>query len=139
MLMSIGTFAQQAKKIIDDCRGKDNIQMVDMDKNMWSLASALAKTEVEKQLMKSIESMSSAIISDENTVGEIQKKLDGLTEYGYSSTKVSQDGVDTNVFAKTDGETVTEVIFLFYVKGHPVLSFAKGKISVEQLAALIKQ
>ena len=139
MLMSVSTFAQQAQKIIDDCRGKDNIQVVDMDKNMLSLASALAKTDAEKQLMKSAESISMAIISDENAVGDIQKKLDGLTEYGYGSTKVSQEEVDANVFVKTDGETVTEAISLIYAKGYHVLSLVKGKFSVEQLAALIKQ
>ena len=139
MLMSVGGFAQEAQKILDSYKDNPGIQVMELNKMMISLASAAAKTEAEKEALKSVDSITMGLISTDELTAEIGKKLETLKDKGYGALDAQKEGVKAKVLAKGDGEFITEVVILAKAEGNNVFSLIKGKINPQEVGSLVNK
>ena len=138
MLMSIGGFAQTAQEIINSYKDNPGVGFVELNKMMINLASAAAKTEAEKEALKSVDSITMGIINTDELADEIGKKLEVLEKQGYGKMDASKEDVKAKVYAKGEENYLTEVVILAKAEGHNVISLIKGKISSDQVGSLVK-
>ena len=138
MLMSIGGFAQTAQEIIDSYKDNPGVGLVVLNKMMINLAVAAAKTDAEKEALKSVDSITMGMISSDELADEIGKKLEVLEKQGYGKMNASKEDSKALVYVKGDESFITEVVILGKAQGQNAISLIKGKISSEQVGALIK-
>ena len=148
MLMSISGFAQ-AQEIINSYKNNPGIQMIELNKGMLEMIASAAKTDEEKEALKSVEGMTMGminsdelvpeIINSDELVPEIIGKLEVLESQGYSRINVNKDDAQANVFAKKDGDFITEIVMVAKARGNNVLALIKGKFNADQMESLIKR
>ena len=110
----------------------------ELNKMMINLASAAAKTEAEKEALKSVDSITMGIINTDELADEIGKKLEVLEKQGYGKMDASKEDVKAKIYAKGEENYLTEVVILAKAEGHNVISLIKGKINSEQVGSLVK-
>lgn len=138
MLMSISGFAQ-AEEIINSYKNNPGIQMIELNKGMLEMMASAAKTDEEKEALKSVEGMTMGMISSDELVPEIIGKLEVLESQGYGRINVNKDETQATVFVKKDGDFITEIVMIAKARGHNVLVLMKGKFSADQMESLIKR
>ena len=138
MLMSISGFAQ-AQEIINSYKNNPGIQMIELNQGMLEMMASAAKSDEEKEALKSVEGMTMGMISSEELVPEIIGKLEALESQGYGRINVNKEEAQANVFVKKDGDFVTEIVMIAKAQGHNVLALMKGKFSADQMESLIKK
>ena len=134
MLMSISGFAQ-AQEIVNSYKNNPGIQMIELNKGMLEMIASAAKTDEEKEALKSVEGM----INSDELVPEIIGKLEVLESQGYGRINVNRDDAQANVFAKKDGDFITEIVMVAKARGNNVLALIKGKFNADQMESLIKR
>lgn len=138
MLMSISGFAQ-AEEIINSYKNNPGIQMIEINKGMLEMMASAAKTDEEKEALKSVEGMTMGMISSDELVPEIIGKLEVLESKGYGRINVNKDETQATVFVKKDGDFITEIVMIAKARGHNVLALMKGKFNADQMESLIKR
>lgn len=138
MLMSISGFAQ-AEEIVNSYKNNPGIQMIELNQAMLEMMASAAKTDKEKEALKSVEGMTMGMISSDELVQEIIGKLEVLESQGYGRINVNRDEAQANVFVKKDGDFITEIVMIAKAQGHNVLALMKGKFSADQMESLIKK
>ena len=138
MLMSISGFAQ-AEEIINSYKNNPGIQMIELNKGMLEMIASAAKTDEEKEALKSVEGMTMGMISSDELVPEIIGKLEVLESKDYGRINVNKDETQATVFVKKDGDFITEIVMIAKARGHNVLVLMKGKFSADQMESLIKR
>ena len=138
MLMSISGFAQ-AEEIINSYKNNPGIQMIELNQGMLEMMASAAKTDEEKEALKSVEGMTMGMISSDELVPEIIGKLEVLESKGYGRINVNKDETQATVFVKKDGDFITEIVMIAKARGHNVLVLMKGKFSADQMESLIKR
>lgn len=138
MLMSISGFAQ-AEEIINSYKNNPGIQMIEINQGMLEMMASAAKTDEEKEALKSVEGMTMGMISSDELVPEIIGKLEVLESKGYGRINVNKDETQATVFVKKDGDFITEIVMIAKARGHNVLVLMKGKFSADQMESLIKR
>ncbi|MCR4582668.1 MAG: DUF4252 domain-containing protein [Prevotella sp.] len=138
LFVSIGASAQTAKELVDSYRGKDSIQVMDVNKQMLAFAIGALKTEEEKAAMRSVDHMTAGVITSQTLYNEICQKFAVLEQNGYGAMDIDKDGVKAKVYAKIEGEFITEIVLLGSGKGTCMFSFITGKFTEEQIGSLIK-
>jgi hypothetical protein len=138
MLMSISGFAQ-AEEIINSYKNNPGIQMIELNQGMLEMMASAAKTDEEKEALKSVEGMTMGMISSDELVPEIIGKLEVLESQGYGRINVNKDETQATVFVKKDGDFITEIVMIAKARGHNVLVLMKGKFSADQMESLIKR
>lgn len=138
MLMSISGFAQ-AEEIINSYKNNPGIQMIEINQGMLEMMASAAKTDEEKEALKSVEGMTMGMISSDELVPEIIGKLEVLESQGYGRINVNKDETQATVFVKKDGDFITEIVMIAKARGHNVLVLMKGKFSADQMESLIKR
>jgi hypothetical protein len=138
MLMSISGFAQ-AEEIINSYKNNPGIQMIELNQGMLEMMASAAKTDEEKEALKSVEGMTMGMINSDELVPEIIGKLEVLESQGYGRINVNKDETQATVFVKKDGDFITEIVMIAKARGHNVLVLMKGKFSADQMESLIKR
>lgn len=138
MLMSISGFAQ-AQEIVNSYKNNPGIQMIELNKGMLEMIASTAKTDEEKEALKSVEGMTMGMINSDELVPEIIGKLEVLESQGYGRINVNKDDAQANVFAKKDGDFITEIVMVAKARGNNVLALIKGKFNADQMESLIKR
>ncbi len=138
MLMSISGFAQ-AEEIINSYKNNPGIQMIEINKGMLEMMASAAKTDEEKEALKSVEGMTMCMISSDELVPEIIGKLEVLESKGYGRINVNKDDTQATVFVKKDGDFITEIVMIAKARGNNVLALIKGKFNADQMESLIKR
>ena len=138
MLMSISGFAQ-AEEIINSYKNNPGIQMIEINQGMLEMMASAAKTDEEKEALKSVEGMTMGMISSDELVPEIIGKLEVLESKDYGRINVNKDETQATVFVKKDGDFITEIVMIAKARGHNVLVLMKGKFSADQMESLIKR
>lgn len=138
MLMSISGFAQ-AEEIINSYKNNPGIQMIEINQGMLEMMASAAKTDEEKEALKSVEGMTMGMISSDELVPEIIGKLEVLESKGYGRINVNKDETQATVFVKKDGDFITEIVMIAKARGNNVLALIKGKFSADQMESLIKR
>ena len=138
MLMSISGFAQ-AQEIINSYKNNPGIQMIELNQGMLEMMASAAKTDEEKEALKSVEGMTMGMINSDELVPEIIGKLEVLESQGYGRINVNRDDAQATVFAKKDGDFITEIVMVAKAKGNNVLALIKGKFNADQMESLIKR
>ena len=138
MLMSISGFAQ-AQEIVNSYKNNPGIQMIELNQGMLEMMASAAKTDEEKEALKSVEGMTMGMISSDELVPEIIGKLEVLESKEYGRINVNKDETQATVFVKKDGDFITEIVMIAKARGHNVLVLMKGKFSADQMESLIKR
>lgn len=138
MLMSIGGFAQTAQEIINSYKDNPGVGFVELNKMMINMASAAAKSDAEKEALKSVDSITMGMISTDELAAEIGQKLEVLEKQGYGKMNASKEDSKAMVYMKGEENYITEVVILAKAEGHNVISLIKGKINSEQVGSLVK-
>lgn len=138
VLMSISGFAQ-ADKIINSYKDNSGIQIIELNKAMLEMVASAAKSDEEKEALKSVDSMTMGMIGSDELAKEIMGKLEVLESQGYSRINVNKDDAQANVFAKKDGDFITEIVMVAKARGNNVLALIKGKFNADQMESLIKR
>ena len=138
MLMSISGFAQ-AQEIVNSYKNNPGIQMIEINQGMLEMMASAAKTDEEKEALKSVEGMTMGMINSDELVPEIIGKLEVLESKGYGRINVNKDEAQATVFVKKDGDFITEIVMIAKARGHNVLALMKGKFSADQMESLIKR
>ena len=139
MLMSVGGFAQEAQKILDSYKDNPGFGVIELNKMMINLASAAAKSDAEKEALKSVDSIVMGVIDTDELAAEIGKKLEVLKDQGYGMLDAQKEDVKAKVYIKTEGEFITEVVVLGNAEGHNVVTIIKGKINPEEVGSLVNK
>ena len=138
VLMSISGFAQ-ADKIINSYKDNSGIQIIELNKAMLEMVAGAAKSDEEKEALKSVDSMTMGMIGSDELAKEIMGKLEVLESQGYGRINVNKDDAQANVFAKKDGDFITEIVMVAKARGNNVLALIKGKFNADQMESLIKR
>ena len=138
MLMSISGFAQ-AQEIVNSYKNNPGIQMIELNKGMLEMIASAAKTDEEKEALMRVEGMTMGMINSDELVPEIIGKLEVLESQGYGRINVNKDDAQANVFAKKDGDFITEIVMVAKARGNNVLALIKGKFNADQMESLIKR
>ena len=138
VLMSISGFAQ-ADKIINSYKDNSGIQIIELNKAMLEMVASAAKSDEEKEALKSVDSMTMGMIGSDELAKEIMGKLEVLESQGYSRINVNRDDAQATVFAKKDGDFITEIVMVAKAQGNNVLALIKGKFNADQMESLIKK
>lgn len=138
MLMSISGFAQ-AEEIINSYKNNPGIQMIEINQGMLEMMASAAKTDEEKEALKSVEGMTMGMISSDELVPEIIGKLEVLESKDYGRINVNKDETQATVFVKKDGDFITEIVMIAKARGNNVLALIKGKFNADQMESLIKR
>ena len=138
VLMSISGFAQ-ADKIINSYKDNSGIQIIELNKAMLEMVASAAKSDEEKEALKSVDSMTMGMIGSDELAKEIMGKLEVLESQGYGRINVNRDDAQANVFAKKDGDFITEIVMVAKARGNNVLALIKGKFNADQMESLIKR
>ncbi|MBQ6202540.1 MAG: DUF4252 domain-containing protein [Prevotella sp.] len=138
MLMSIGGFAQSAQEIIDSYKNNPGLGIMEMNKMMINMASAAAKTDAEKEALKNVDSITIGMINSDELAAEIGTKLEALKDNGYGMLDAQKEEVKAKVYAKSEGDIITEIVVLAKAEGNNIITLIKGKIDPAQIGSLVK-
>ena len=138
MLMSISGFAQ-ADQIVNSYKDKTGVQIIELNKGMLDMMASQAKTDEEKEALKSVESMTMGMIGSDEMAKEITGKLGALEGQGYSKMDVKEESVKATVYLKQADNIITEIVMVATAQGHNILTLMKGKFNADQMESLIKK
>lgn len=136
LLTSTAGFAQRAQEIFDSYRGKENVQVVDMDKAAIDMSKAYVPNEAVKASMDHVDSMTLAMTSDEAQRKDLADKLETLKDAGFAQSTITTAEAKIKVMFKTEDDIVTEMVTLVDMEQATVATLAKGKLTPEDVKAL---
>ena len=138
VLMSISGFAQ-ADKIINSYKDNSGIQIIELNKAMLEMVASAAKSDEEKEALKSVDSMTMGMIGSDELAKEIMGKLEVLESQGYGKMDVKEEGVKAVVYLKQADNIISEILMVANAEGHNVLTLMKGNFNADQMESLIKK
>lgn len=132
--------AQTVDKMMQRLRDCKNVTCLSLPKALLGIAKMGLKNEKDAQVLKKIDEIKIVVLDEasRSTRRKFRKEVNKLDFSGYSEMlRSNDDGENVRIMSKGEDDYLTEVVFLIDDDDDSVLICAKGKISPDDVQAVI--